>query len=58
MMMDIHELQTVSNAFEMLQNISESAKPDQIKYEKVFKMDWTLYKGRQPTGEELTNFHL
>lgn len=49
MMMDIHELQTIANADKLIAN---------NKYKKMFELDWTLYKGRHPTADELEQFHL
>lgn len=46
---DIYELQTIANAAQMVAN---------NRYAKVFELDWTLCKEREPTADELEQFYL
>lgn len=58
-MSNIYELQTLMNAHNFtLKWYNNTAYNLDTKYEKKFDMDWTLFKGEQPTADQLDLFHL
>lgn len=58
MIVNGYDLQTMANGEDFYKRITAKTKSTEMNCEKTFKFDWALYKGKQPTDDEIEKFQL